>query len=152
MSARKTKAARKPVRPVAVVPPGSPLVRERVEADALNFPAEGLAESLGDLILKVIAPGISRDMDERPDAWEPPEAAALRLLAEELDALRAKVAWDTMDRDELASLLERLGERAKATCELAYRVRTARYGTSPTWGGVPRPVQTLATAEGSVTP
>lgn len=119
-----------------------------VEHAVLNAPRVGNFESIGDLILKVIAPGILEDSEIRPDAWEPPEGTALRVLAFELTAIAEGVESGRLNDLGLADALRALAERADASRELAFRLREARFGTSPTWGGVVRTAEvTRATIE-----
>jgi hypothetical protein len=115
------------------------------EKSVLNAPRIGNMKNLGDLMMSVIAPEVYEDMGRAPWAWEPPEATALRMLAFELDALAYWVDAGNAKHIEFPCLLRRLGERATATCDLAERIRSARFGESATYGGVATPEKGAAT-------
>lgn len=136
-TARKARGLRVVASPAVDVPrdsDGRPT--DAVEAAVMNAPPVGNWQNLGDLILKAIAPGIIEDSEHTPAAWEPPEAATLRMLAMELKAIARWIELDGSDDIELPNLLLQLSERADACRVLAWRLREARFGTSPTYGGV----------------
>lgn len=105
------------------------------ERAVLNSATQGNWKNLGDLILKVIAPqNIDCDVAH---AVEPPEATTLRHLSMELTALAEGIDQGALEEIEIPNYIRSIADRIDAARELAMRLRTARFGTHPIYGGVP---------------